>query len=73
MAAEDLNIRLSMPFPHRGVRGQVGHCLQGLWTLNNVHVPLEKGGNQVGREGGRGEGMRVMLSEGLAVTPQTTR
>lgn len=52
-----------------GVRGQVVHCLPGLKTLKNVHVPLEKGGNQEGRV----EGMCVMPSEGLTVTPQTTR
>ena len=25
-----------------GVKSQVAHCLLGLWTLNNVHIPLEK-------------------------------
>ena len=65
MAVEDLNIRLSLPFPHRGQRSSGALSPGAVDIKQRTRPPLEKSGNQEGRE----EGMCVMLSEGLAVVP----
>lgn len=59
MAVEDLNIRLTLPFPHRGQRSS-GLLSHGAVDIKERTRPLKEGQQSSGEWGGRGEGMRVM-------------
>lgn len=60
MAVEDLNIRLTLPFPHRGQRSS-GPLSHGAVDIKERTCPLRRGQQSSGEAGGRGEGMCVML------------
>lgn len=60
MAVEDLNIRLSLPFPHKGQRSSGPLSLGAVDIKERTH-PFRKGRQSRGEGGVRSERMCVML------------